>query len=609
MSRLVITHLAFGGEDTIPVSVRFGQHLNIMHGPSDTGKSAVVNAIDFVLGASKLDPFPELEPYSAVLLGLQLTDGRAVTLVRKKTGKVVDLYDGSFLTLPQVEPTSTLEAKHDSSDESNISRFLLRQIGLDDKKVRKNKSNNTNTLSFRDIARVCIVTETAMQAEHVAGTTGQFVNKTKELSVLRLLLSGKDDSALVAGADADANRLKRARLQVLEKLKHELEDQFDSTELGLDIYTVRDDLNIRIEQVTAGIGEKLNAREELLDKRTNVDKNSRLLESKRSESVALHGRLNLLLRQYESDLYRLESIEETGNLLGLLNPGICIVCGADPSEQHSRVDCNEDDDSFSLAVSAELIKTRGLMHDLSETLQNIHTHVQSLDREIQKDLQEKSDIDEKINVLEISLLPFNEKLDQLLKKRGELDRLVGLFEHLQLVEAMIAEEKDEVPSDHIESHPVLEAHVAEEFSKKLRDRLRAWGYPEADSVVYDPEEMEILATNQKRSTHGKGVRALLHAAFTISLAQYCFDHGLPHPGFVVLDSPLITYRPPDRSEDDAEYPPAEVVGAFFRDIELNFTGQILIVENVSPEHPLNSSTVEIAFTKAVGSGRYGLFPH
>ena len=39
------------------------------------------------------------------------------------------------------------------------------------------------------------------------------------------------------------------------------------------------------------------------------------------------------------------------------------------------------------------------------------------------------------------------------------------------------------------------------------------------------------------------VRAILHAAFTLSLAQYCFDRDFPHPGFVVLDSPLVTYRP------------------------------------------------------------------
>jgi hypothetical protein len=60
-----------------------------------------------------------------------------------------------------------------------------------------------------------------------------------------------------------------------------------------------------------------------------------------------------------------------------------------------------------------------------------------------------------------------------------------------------------------------------EFSDELSKRLKAWGYPEADSVRYDRIEQDIQAGDQFRSSHGKGVRAILHAAFTLGLAQYC----------------------------------------------------------------------------------------
>jgi hypothetical protein len=72
-----------------------------------------------------------------------------------------------------------------------------------------------------------------------------------------------------------------------------------------------------------------------------------------------------------------------------------------------------------------------------------------------------------------------------------------------------------------------------------------------------------LADDQYRSAHGKGVRAILHAAFTIGLAQYCFDRDIAHPGFVVLDSPLVTYRPPDVDSPGLldESLPTGIVGA------------------------------------------------
>ena len=69
-------------------------------------------------------------------------------------------------------------------------------------------------------------------------------------------------------------------------------------------------------------------------------------------------------------------------------------------------------------------------------------------------------------------------------------------------------------------------------SEAISDRLQTWGVPDADRVRDDRNQQDLIAGDQLRSAHGKGVRAMLHAAFTIGLAQYCFDRELPHPGLV-----------------------------------------------------------------------------
>jgi len=76
----------------------------------------------------------------------------------------------------------------------------------------------------------------------------------------------------------------------------------------------------------------------------------------------------------------------------------------------------------------------------------------------------------------------------------------------------------------------------------------AWRVPDGDRVRYDRNEQDLVAADQLRSAHGKGVRAILHSAVTIGMAQHCFDNDRPHSGFVVLDSPLVTYRPPKAGE-------------------------------------------------------------
>lgn len=83
---------------------------------------------------------------------------------------------------------------------------------------------------------------------------------------------------------------------------------------------------------------------------------------------------------------------------------------------------------------------------------------------------------------------------------------------------------------------------------------------------------------------------------------------MPHPGFVVLDSPLVTYRPPDQSTEADDEPPEGVVRAFYRDIQANFDGQIIVMENTDPLDPLGDDARDIRFTKHIDEGRYGFLP-
>jgi DNA repair ATPase RecN len=55
MNRLTLKHLTFIGAGVEPASVEFGPGTTVVRGPSDTGKSFIVDAIDFMLGATTLN--------------------------------------------------------------------------------------------------------------------------------------------------------------------------------------------------------------------------------------------------------------------------------------------------------------------------------------------------------------------------------------------------------------------------------------------------------------------------------------------------------------------------------------------------------------------------
>jgi hypothetical protein len=95
----------------------------------------------------------------------------------------------------------SLSAKHNHTNTDNISQFLLDELGFAGKQVATDVHGKKRSLSFRDLSRFCIVDETAIQSEYSPAETGQYVSPTVERSVFKLLITGQDDSAIVAVVD------------------------------------------------------------------------------------------------------------------------------------------------------------------------------------------------------------------------------------------------------------------------------------------------------------------------------------------------------------------------------------------------------------------------
>jgi len=89
------------------------------------------------------------------------------------------------------------QAVHASTEE-NISTFLLRLVGLNGKRVRKNAQNELQNLSFRNLAHLVLIDEESIIKKGSPIHTGESTQRTVQISIFKLLLTGHDDSALIA---------------------------------------------------------------------------------------------------------------------------------------------------------------------------------------------------------------------------------------------------------------------------------------------------------------------------------------------------------------------------------------------------------------------------
>ena len=90
---LRIRYLTFCGPDREPALMSFEAGLNVIYGASNTGKSFIVDAIDFMLGGKgPLRDIPERVGYDRILLAIETLDGQEFTVQRSTNG-------GTFKTI------------------------------------------------------------------------------------------------------------------------------------------------------------------------------------------------------------------------------------------------------------------------------------------------------------------------------------------------------------------------------------------------------------------------------------------------------------------------------------------------------------------------------
>ena len=187
---LRIRHLTFIGPVRPPATMEFGPGLNVIYGASDTGKSFIVDSIDYMLGGKgPLRHFKERDGYDRILLAMETLSGKQFTLQRSVDGGGFLLFDGlHFEKAPDGQGTPLMDI-HNEKRADNLSMFLLEKIGLAGKRIRKNARMETQSLSFRNLARLIIVNEEEIIQKRSPLSDGNYTADTANTSAFKLMIT------------------------------------------------------------------------------------------------------------------------------------------------------------------------------------------------------------------------------------------------------------------------------------------------------------------------------------------------------------------------------------------------------------------------------------
>lgn len=483
----------------------------------------------------------------------------------------------------------------------------------------KNKTGDTERLGFRNVVPFGVVSETAIQSETPPALSEQVVLQTKSKQVFKLLLTGVDDSGIVSKKIAKASRAKSdAQAELIDELIAELEAVISADARPKD--QLQEQLG-RLEATLADVKGIIGVTEEnfsrMRQRRFDLRQRSESNDSRQGEIESLQARLALLDQHYLSDARRLEAISEAGVIYEGSEAADCPYCGADPAHQKHHSKAEGEVKLASAAAYAEVGKINVLRAELRETVRTLQSELTQLRGELPLIHDELGKIDGELKEKMPQLQSERGRYVELLEVRTSITFALARFNQLaKLVERKDAltgsEEADEgSPTNLID--PDLSEQTLYSFSRTVEGILADWEYPEPRTVSIREKDLEIIVGGKPRASSGKGVRALLHSAFSLGLLQHSRTMGLPHPGFVVLDSPLLTYAPPEgdeqKSEDDQFVSQSSLRERFFESLrEWPEDTQVLIIENVAVPEWVSSQSSTTVFTRNEDSGRYGFIP-
>lgn len=629
-----LRRLRLQGTNVPPAELRFIPGLNVVSGPSNTGKSFAFYCLDFMLGAKRLVKQPaEAEAYDEAFLEIESAAGETFTLRRALSGGRFRWYAAAFDAIGQGVPTVGLKAKHTGQQTDSASAQYLALSGLANRLLLKSRVNRTTQpLSFRNVADFVVIGEEQIITADSPVTGPNRVANTAEISLFQLLLTGRDAGDVEpVESRADGRRRLLAQADVLDELidasraagepegdREELERRRVALDRQVDEFASRAESAARATDEVAGEIEAEQA--SVLEARSRVLVVDELL-----------ARFRLLRASYETDLARLTLIQTGSDLLAQLPPVTCPTCGQPMGDAHAAhgptSDSGEADGpqpvadlgpEVRAACATEAAKIRLHLADLAATVDQLVGERTALAERVRGGTARVRALEQRVQEeLRPQLAGAVRAVREVIRVRQEVLRAQAAERHRStLVDRRFAIDRAirQLREAGAEPAPPAEEVTANGLAAAVRRLLSAWRYPDLTSVQFDADAMDLVISGRPRQDQGKGVRAILYSAFVVGLMRRCQAEDRPHPGFVVLDSPLTTYKGPALPEARGpEDVPVDMETAFFLDLAGSTRDgasaeQVIVFDNKEPPAELRARINYVQFTGRWDVGRVGFIP-
>ena len=584
IERIIVT--GSGKTDSI---IELSNGVNIIYGPSNTGKTYIVKCIDYMFGSER-EPIDISTGYQYIKIIVRTQCG-TITMSRKIGENKMEVSSNDNNVPSGKYATKASRTNYDKT----INSVWLSLIGINDLHlVISNENYKKQILSWRTFSHMFMLTETKIISEYSAILSGRDTSNTAVIASLIFLLSGQDfaetetkdtkeikeakKNAVKAYINKELFRLSERNQELLAQLKEN-----PNIDIAVEIEKIMAEISTNEKRINSSIEENQKILAQLYEKNENL-----------SECNVLLNRYDELTTQYDADLKRLNFIVDGEANLNASFSAHCPFCDGEVVVKKNQ--------NYIDAAKSDYKKIKLQAKDLESASKELRSEKLSLEQEIGTLMAKKKSIEELIEKeLKPQVFNLKEKLStykDAIECQKEIDILKKLSE--QKTADMIENDTDEESELKFKVKEHLDYSFINELSNGIKSFLENCNYDNLLSVIFDKADMDIVINGKKKSSNGKGYNAYFNSVVAIVLSRYMESKAKYSPDFLVLDSPILSLK-----EKETKKPSETMRNTLFENIVDNQKGiQTIVIENEIPEINYKDANI-IHFTKEKNNGRYG----
>lgn len=599
MSGYFIKTISVTGESVAPSSVEFSQGMNVIYGPSNTGKSVVVTCIRFMFGSHKAPAIAHALGYDTVSMTLLDDEGKEIRISRKMIFDSEEPRGSSSVTIVS-DSERVLSGTYSTSARAKKSYndVMLQLLGVKERvEVIASKGRTSNMLTVPSFSHQFLLDKNCVTSEKsiIIKPGERNYNDTANINALMFLLTGRAESPTEKDNEQTKNAKKKAVIQYISGVRNILEERQSELEEELEQFA---DFNAErmIDEVLASISEVEGKIAEAGKESRDITAEIMRLSDSREESLVLRERYDRLKSLYDADVKRLKFILEGEKGIDAHRAEKCPFCSNELTQPITTP-------SFVEAAKAELDKTRQRIYGVIDAKTDIDDEIEFLESQIEELDRKRQDMQELVNQ------SYRPRLDELKSILESCDKVTRLRQEIasrkEILKGLEADLGDtaalETKVDQFDAKTYFDKRLFRSLSEETADAIRSCKYPNFRSARLSDKSFDVVVNGKPKSMEGEGFQAFLNSLFAFTLMKFVEANGLYPTRLLMLEAPLLSLK------EKVDTPAPQSMKKALVEHFLSECGdsQLIMVENELPEGVDWSSANMIQFTGNQTTGRAG----